>query len=95
MNPIRERVLDDKKGFVTKGEKKNLSLAEQVAILSGRLDKANKKLKDINKVWEERRSTDLINLMDDVKNMQRGMAELRRDNEKLRKVKESPKAKGN
>jgi len=83
MNPIRERVLDDKKGFITKGEKVKLTLAEQVSVLSTRLDRANKKIKDIDKVWEERRSVDLVKLTDKVMAMSRELNTLRRDNDKL------------
>ena len=92
MNKIRERVLTDS-GWVdvTQQEKRDSHVV--IAELSGKVQKLTKKLQDVDKMWEERRSVEMIALKDENSDLKNTVRKLKKDMEALNKRVAKPKEK--
>ena len=84
MNPIRERVLTDD-GFADPsniGDSRDPH--EIIEELKSKLNKMNKKVKDLDSHWQNQRDTDWVKLVDRVAHMERREQELLQENDKLK-----------
>ena len=86
MNPVRERVLDDRKGFVTLGEETPLPDEQEITMLRGEVLKLRKKLKESNQFHEKQRDTTIIKMTDQVQKLERQVRELRRENDRAKQT---------
>jgi len=87
VNPIKDRVLDDGKGFIATEKVDNRSWKEKFVALEGEFKKVKKKLRDIDDVWNERRNVELVTLKDKVMGLEKIVDALRIENDRLKNAK--------
>jgi len=90
MNKIRERVLDDRKGFVATGEDQQMPIEQELAMLKGEVLKLKKRLSQSDDFHKKQRDTDKIKLKDENLSLQKEVRKYKKENDKIKKeMKES------
>jgi len=89
MNPIRERILDDEKGFVATGTAGSVPLEQEVAKLRGEVLKLKKLKNQADAYHSKKDHVETIQLTDKVQDLEKQVRSLRKENDKLKKAAEA------
>jgi len=86
MNPIRERVLDDRKGFTAVGEQAALPVEQELAMLRGEVLKLKKRLTQAEAHFRGEKDVDKVKLTDQAIALKRQMAEVKKEADKVKQA---------
>jgi len=85
MNKIRERVLDDRKGFMATGEDQQMPIEQELAMLKGEVLKLKKRLSQSEQFHNKQRDTEKIKMKDENLALQKEVRKYKKDSEKMKK----------
>jgi len=86
MNNLKDRVLDDAKGFVSTGVNNGKPLEQQVVELTQQVQRLSKQRKESDHFHKKQKDVERVKLVDNLSALEKEVRSLKRENDKLKKA---------